>query len=112
VDRRHDERDDERVRVADPRLRRQRGRVGRDTRDADVQRERHRQEAVASSILGLDPVNPLGTVGAGTSASAQAWASTSMSPAAGDITIAVTSYFSSGGVTDGGTNTPSAGTSS
>jgi hypothetical protein len=66
--------------------------------------------AVASSMLGLDLVNPLGTVGAGASASAQAWASTSMSPAAGDITIAVTSYFSSGGVTDGGTNTPSAGT--
>jgi hypothetical protein len=32
------------VRVADPRLRRQRGRVGRDTRDADVQRERHGQD--------------------------------------------------------------------
>lgn len=66
--------------------------------------------AVASSFTGIDSVSPLGVVGAGTSASAQAWASTSMSPAAGDIAVAATSYFSSGGTTDSGTNTPVAGT--
>jgi hypothetical protein len=69
------------------------------------------KQAVASSLLGVDPTSPLVSVGAGTSsASAQDWASTSMTPPANGVTIAATSYFSSGGTTDGGTNAPASGT--
>jgi hypothetical protein len=61
--------------------------------------------AVASSLLGLDAASPLDTVGTSTTGNSQAWASASMTPQSGGVIIATTGYWSSGGVSDGGTNT-------